>query len=699
VTSSKRKLQTRVGLILGAMIIVYLCYGLIPEKFQALDSRIIDRLFVLRSKAKPLHQRIEDRIVHIDANFYFNRSQHARILRNLSAMGVSAQLIDFIFAEMISREDDQPLIRATREAGNVYYGITFESLTDQPAKKAASAEARDDRDTSAINWPVGVDSNPASLLIGTDPQFNYPVLSSAARGLGFLNLPADPDGTLRRLPLLVRYQGLYIPSLSLRVMADDLRIAAENIIVDPGKSIRLKGARKGDHFAGGDIVIPIDEHGSMILANTGLADRLRHYSYSEIFGASEDTARFEKLKAELAGKIAVISETVEKKYRVRPTTTENVLPSGVIHAIVLQNLLSESYLRELSDAAQVGIEIVLLVGIFFLSLRFSSAALSLAAITLAGVYIGLSLITFIYAHIILQFTRPILLLLGTLTFLLIGLGIEKAVLFARSERARKIAERDLEIGREIQAGFFPTILPQTAGWELATHFQAARHVAGDFYDIFTLGKDNKVAIVIADVCDKGVGAALFMALFRSFIRVLSGSANSNGHLDITGSDGKPAKILQHAIGSINNYISITHEQAGMFATIFYGILDPQKAELTYINGGHEPPIIMGPEGIKANLVPTGPAVGLYPDLDFKVRTITLAPDDLLLVYTDGVTDARNRAGEAFTKERLLKMAGNSSRTAVDLIDTIKSRLDKHIFGADQFDDITIVALRRKAQKI
>jgi CHASE2 domain-containing sensor protein len=118
-TSSKRKQQTRIGLILGAMIMAYICYALIPEKFQVLDSKIIDRLFVLRSQAKPIHQRIEDRIVHIDANFYFSRSQHARILRNLSAMGVTAQLIDFQFVEMVSQEEDQPLIQATRETGIV----------------------------------------------------------------------------------------------------------------------------------------------------------------------------------------------------------------------------------------------------------------------------------------------------------------------------------------------------------------------------------------------------------------------------------------------------------------------------------------------------------------------------------------------------------------------------------------------------
>jgi len=270
-------------------------------------------------------------------------------------------------------------------------------------------------------------------------------------------------------------------------------------------------------------------------------------------------------------------------------------------------------------------------------------------------------------------------------------------LFAQSERARKMAERELEIGRQIQSGFFPTVMPALQGWELATHFQAARHVAGDFYDVFTLGKDHKIGLVIADVCDKGVGAALFMALFRSFIRVLSGTAHSEGHLALNNPTTDPARILHKTILSINNYISITHEQAGMFATIFYGILDPANGILTYINGGHEPPIIIGADGFKSSLDPTGPAVGLYPDLEFKTRTVNLEPEDLLLVYTDGVIDARNKADDAFGKKRLRDLIGDPLPSVEDLINKIKIRLNDHIQGEKQFDDITIMALRRMEQ--
>ena len=594
--SSNRKLQLRIGLILGAMVLAYGCYALIPDKFQTLDVRLIDRLFVMRADKEPVHQPVDDWIVHIDANLYFSRSQHARVFRNLSELGIAAQIIDFIFDDMVSQEEDRPLIQATREAGNVYYGLAFESLYVPGAANHEISNTKMNPGALAKNWPIEVEGNPEAFFIGTRPRLTYPELSATARGLGFLNLETDPDGILRRLPLLVRYQGTYVPTLSLRAVCDYLGISTENIVTRPGRHIKLTGIRTGALTAGSEITIPIDKHGNLILDNTGFVDHLRHYSYSEIFHSAEDAANFAKLKAELSGKIAVISETVEKTYQIRTGTGMGDYPSGAIHAMVLQNLLSDSFLRELPGLAQLGIELAMLTGIFLLSMRFSSATLAVATSTLGVLYLALAVIAFISAGIIFQFARPIVLLLTTLSVLLIGLGIEKAVLFARSERARRIAERDLEIGRQIQRGFFPTRLPETAGWELATHFQAARHVAGDFYDIFTLGRDKKIAIVIADVCDKGVGAALFMALFRSFIRVLSGSVNRSGHLDTTGSKAGSEEILAETFGLINNYISITHEQAGMFATIFYGILDPQTGKLTYINGGHEPPIITGSNG-------------------------------------------------------------------------------------------------------
>jgi serine phosphatase RsbU (regulator of sigma subunit) len=694
-TSLKRKLQTRILLALGALVIIYIFGVLFQAQFDTWDSRIIDRLFGLRAEVNPVKRHPTDTVVHIDANLYFSRSQHAQIIRNLAAMGVSAQMIDFIFTDRISNSDDQPLVDATRNAGNVYYGLNFAELSKTAEKKSVSPPAGSSQHSDSSRWPILFEGDIGHLLIGTNPRLPYDDLSMASRGLGFLNLIPDPDRIVRRLPLLVRYRDAVYPSLSLRVLCGYLNVLPQHIIVTPGQSITLRNAQPNDGSGLQNIVIPIDNSGRMILNSGQSWLDMPHYSYSEIFQASENPAELAKLKEELTGKIAILSEKVETNFQTRASGPKKLLSSGVIHARVLQNILAGSFLRELPQYAGVLIEIGLLVLMILLSMRFSSPALSLGTIVLIGAYLCLAVIFFFYGGVIFQFVRPLLLIVFALAFLLIGLGIEKAFLFAQTERARKLAERELEIGRQIQSGFFPTSLPAPQGWELATHFQAARHVAGDFYDVFTLGDEKKVGLVIADVCDKGVGAALFMALFRSFIRVLSGTAHSDGHLAINDPTTNPTKILQKAILAINNYISITHEQAGMFATIFYAILDSETGNLTYINGGHEPPVIIGAEGIKANLDPTGPAVGLYPDLEFKTRTVQLEREDILLVYTDGVTDARNKAGEAFTKERLHHLIQTSSQSAEELIRSIKARINDHILNENQFDDITIMALRRR----
>jgi serine phosphatase RsbU (regulator of sigma subunit)/CHASE2 domain-containing sensor protein len=683
-------------LVLAALAIAYGCYGLFPANFQTWDSRIVDRLFVLRTKVNPMLPRDLDAVVHVDANNYFSLSQHAQVIGNLAAMNVSAQLVDFIFADMNSENEDRPLIQATQKAGNVYYGLRFESLIEQPADRKLAPDTERISRSDTRSWPVVFEDNPESLYAGIAPTMTYPELAAVARGIGFLNLTPDPDGIIRRLPLLVRYQGVYYPSLALRAVCDYLKVPPQKVIVKPGKSITLKDAQRGAGAVSGDIVIPIDKSGSMFLNGTEFWNDVRHYSSSEIFQASEKPAQLAELKKELSGKIAVLSETLEKKYKTRVSGDQKLLYSGAIHTLVLQNILSGSFLRRLSQPVAVLIEIGLLGVIFFLSMRFSSPVLSLQTVFMGAAYTVLAAGFFFYTGVIFQFVRPLAIMLSALGFLLIGLGIEKALLFSQTERARRIAERELEIGREIQSGFFPNVLPVPAGWQLATHFQAARHVAGDFYDVFTLGEEKRIGLVIADVCDKGVGAALFMALFRSFIRVLSGSAHSDGHLEISNPSKSPEKILKHSIRSINNYISITHEKAGMFATIFYAILDPPSGRLTYINGGHEPPIIIGKNGIKASLEPTGPAVGLYPDLKFNTGTVQLEPEDMLLIYTDGVIDAQNKTGKAFTKKNLMKVLAEPSQSAQNLIDRIQTEINHHTLDETQFDDITIMALRRDA---
>ncbi len=252
-------------------------------------------------------------------------------------------------------------------------------------------------------------------------------------------------------------------------------------------------------------------------------------------------------------------------------------------------------------------------------------------------------------------------------------------------------ERELEIGREIQAGFLPDSLPRVPGWEIAARFHPAKQVSGDFYDAFLLSEDQKViGIVIADVCDKGVGAALFMGLFRSLIRAFAG-------LHYSGNSEKcdHGSALTAIVSKTNDYIARNHSSANMFATIFLGAIVPESGLLTYVNGGHEPPVIVGPAGIKKELEVTGPAVGMLPDVVFGYEMTEIGPGDILVSFTDGITEALDPNDNLYSKKKLFSLFSEPAGSAEALSDRIEASLKDHTAGADQSDDITLLTVRRE----
>jgi sigma-B regulation protein RsbU (phosphoserine phosphatase) len=155
----------------------------------------------------------------------------------------------------------------------------------------------------------------------------------------------------------------------------------------------------------------------------------------------------------------------------------------------------------------------------------------------------------------------------------------------------------------------------------------------------------------------------------------------------------PAERLRHIISFTNNYIADTHAEASMFATIFIGILNLQNGTFTYMNCGHESPLWVRGDGSLSPLVRTGPAVGVIPGASFEVEEIAFERDDLLLAFTDGIPDALNSAGESFGKERLNKLTGTSTSPGL-LLDTIERQLHQFIGNATQFDDITLLAVKK-----
>ena len=269
------------------------------------------------------------------------------------------------------------------------------------------------------------------------------------------------------------------------------------------------------------------------------------------------------------------------------------------------------------------------------------------------------------------------------------------------EAYSKALDHELEKGRQIQRDFLPNQIPKPPNWEIATCFYPALQVSGDFYDAFWL-PSNCVGLAIADVCDKGVGSALYMALLRSLIRVFSRQSslyelhNSAIKEKVqAATDGDQISALK-AVPLTNDYIAQEHGEEGMFATLFFGVLNPKTGLLVYINGGHEPPLVVGSAGVKQRLKPTGPAVGVLPNMTFEIQRVQLEPGDILLAYTDGVSEARSPVDELFTRKRLESLLEQPACSASDLLERIKTNLFVHIDNAQQFDDITMIAVHRAA---
>jgi serine phosphatase RsbU (regulator of sigma subunit) len=252
----------------------------------------------------------------------------------------------------------------------------------------------------------------------------------------------------------------------------------------------------------------------------------------------------------------------------------------------------------------------------------------------------------------------------------------------------RLLEFELEKGRQIQRDFLPRHLPQLPDWNIAAFFDPARQVSGDFYDVFPLAGGH-MGLVIADVCDKGVGSAFYMALFRSLIRIYAEQpADPTADRPVD-----PAGYLR-AMKRTNDYIARNHSQDAMFATAFFGVLDPTNGSLWYINAGHEPLYIVREGEIRDKLSPTGPALGVSEEIVYRTKHFTLMPGEMLMGYTDGVIDARSPEDEMFSRQRLRDLLTQPVTTAADLLDRVRGALFGFIGKAPRYDDVTMIAVQR-----
>jgi serine phosphatase RsbU (regulator of sigma subunit) len=259
--------------------------------------------------------------------------------------------------------------------------------------------------------------------------------------------------------------------------------------------------------------------------------------------------------------------------------------------------------------------------------------------------------------------------------------LQSARVYERTLEHQKV-EHELALAGEIQASFLPDALPEVPGWQLAVTLEPARQTSGDFYDVIPL-PNRRLGLLIADVADKGTGAALYMALSRTLIRTYAVEHHT-----------RPDFALRVA----NNRI-LTDAQADLFVTAFYGVLDPLTGTLTYCNAGHNPPLLLKTSnmGEVETLTRTGLPLGLFHGESWTQKTIQLDVGDVLVLYTDGVTEAQDRREEFFGTERLLAtMHAHRERSAQEIQSALIEEIHAFVGGAPRFDDIALMVLVREA---
>jgi phosphoserine phosphatase RsbU/P len=262
----------------------------------------------------------------------------------------------------------------------------------------------------------------------------------------------------------------------------------------------------------------------------------------------------------------------------------------------------------------------------------------------------------------------------------LSLNLENFQLLAQEQERLRLAQ-ELHVAQRIQASLLPDVVPAVAGYEIAHAWDPAREVGGDFYDFLPLPR-GKLGLLMADVADKGVPAALFMATTSTLLRI---SAQNHA---------APDKALLYA----NTWVNANNRE-DMFVTAWYGVLDPANHRVTFANAGHSLALhVPAEDGAIRMLRPAGMPLGVVEDLTLERDAVTLAPGDMIVLYTDGVIDALDAAGDDFGQDRLEALLfGRRRQTAQQVVDALRSAVLAHAGQAPLYDDVTLVALRRLAE--
>lgn len=669
------------GVLLPGLVLLALLLALRiadPLPVEALRLQVFDtyqRVLPRRVGDEPvLVVAIDEASLGAVGQWPWPRTVVAELVRRLGEAGAAVVGLDIIFAEP---DRTSPPVVADQIPNLPDY--LREELVVLPDHDVVLAEAM--RRVPTVLGQVtlaeppegqGPDTRPppSVAVLGPDPSRylpryggqvrNLPILEAVAKGAGNVDLVPEADGRARRIPLLTVAGGRMVPAF-----------AAELVRVAQGETtLVLRTSAAGvDALVIGNRVNRTDESGR-VWVHFARGSAARHTVPAKAVLAGEVP------RERIAGRIVLIGATAVGLGDTRPTPLSGATPGVEIHAQLTETILARAGL--IRPAYSLGLELLLTLVGGLLVLIVTPRLGALGSLVL-GLGVTMAVLAGVWAlYVLASVLIDPSFVIGT-CFILWGLAAY--LQYLREERARRDTAEKLVLMRQeaalagrIQRAILPRQFPALPSTAVYGDTHPAMDVGGDFYDAFVL-PNGRLAFVVADVSGKGMAAALFMAVARTVLRSTAAAGSAQ------------------CLTSANDLLASDNE-ACMFVTVFYGVLDPVTGELDYANAGHNPPLLVSDGGAIQALESTGDMpLGPFEGVTYRSRTIKLAPGSTLFLYTDGVTEAFAAGGEAYGEERLEHLLRHGEvRDPRQLVERVVAEVKEFMRGAQQSDDITCLAV-------
>jgi len=632
---SIKRVLPQVAIIAGVITLI------IGSYFRFFDNYEFET-YDWRCRVKPAPP-ISDKIVIVHIGDYalqnigewpFSRDLHADLIEFMQLSNARMLGFDVLFVDHTA--NDERMRQAALDYGQVYLANAFSTpYSDRGRYKA-----------------ISLTTSPLRAFL------------EVARGVGYVNMLTDSDGKRRRIAPMLEVEGHAFWNWSVLMAADYLGISHDAIHYDKQGNLRL-----GDYTT-----LPLDSDGSFLVHYPGMWGKVfRHYSYWDLIHSLHQIKQGEKPfidPKELEGTVAFVGLVATGSHDIYPVPIQALYPQIGMHASVFNSILQQSYIIRAARWINLLVLIVLTLAAFYLA-RIPKLPLSiLAALGSILAFLSIAILCFTLARFWIDMFYP-----GMAFGALYLTGVLRRTM--GEKRKRELMEAELTIASKIQRSFLPSTLPKAPSLDLAAYMHAAKHVGGDMYTLFEIDSDH-IGVLLGDVSGKGTPAALFMAKTMAEFKF-----HARGLID-------PAKVLTN----LNESLS-AEDCGGLFVTINYAIFNHKEHKMILSNAGHMPVLRINQAGEVKHLTPEGGMpVALMPGIEFLNLEVDLKPGDMFILYSDGISEARNDHKVDYEMERLEAVLKPIRQKPADEIQKgVLEDIKRFVGGAPQHDDMTILVVK------